>query len=491
MAREGRQRWRFWGRSRQAESTDAPAGPVAHELLQQQRLPEAEEVYRELWRSQPDNPAGLAGLAWVAMHRGEWHRALDLWNQCLDRFSSREQMGWHIARSRTLFRMGREREAEAACLAAAEKWPADIRPLKQLISFANRTDRPRAVALLDRLIALVPGDLEARVSRARMVAALGAPEECRALVDAVLWGDSIQTPLSDALLENLLEAIQWQGAEDRMIGLLERLGERAREHATSSQSVSAEIVHARVRLALEDYEEARRIVTRLRDRGVRGEPVEGMSRMCERYFDPMFPDFGAAKVFCIGLSKTATSSLDSALKMLGLQTLHWTNPYTKALIADRDLVLFDGFSDIGISWQFERLYDRFPNARFIYTTRPLEGWVRSITSHYERVHGVREPKALRQPGFQQRFQGAAGQAEMNLYGGHDSWEACYREFDRRVRRFFADKPADTFLELAICEGEGWDKLCGFLGVPVPAVPFPVANSAPEVHGDGASPYGTA
>jgi hypothetical protein len=47
-----------------------------------------------------------------------------------------------------------------------------------------------------------------------------------------------------------------------------------------------------------------------------------------------------------------------------------------------------------------------------------------------------------------------------------------------VRQFFADKPAGKLLELAICEGEGWEKLCPFLDVPVPAVPFPVKNTAP-------------
>ena len=332
--------------------------------------------------------------------------------------------------------------------------------------------------MLDRILAHAPGDLPARVTRARILAAFGVPDECRELVERIVMGDPVGFPLSDDLLEIVLEAVQFCCRDDHRIRLLQRLGERAHEHATSSRSASSDVIHAMVRLALRDYATAHRIVRELAVRGVQGEPVEGMTRMCERYVAPGFPDKDAAKVFCIGLSKTATSSLDAALKTLGLRTLHWANPYTKALISDEDLFLFDGFSDIGIACQFERLYDTFPNSRFIYTTRPIEGWARSIASHYRRVHGVTDVKDLRQPAFQQRFNGVAGAAEMNLYGRHDSWEAGYRDFDGRVRRFFADKPAGTLLELAICDGDGWEKLCPFLGTPVPHAPFPLKNKDP-------------
>jgi len=479
MARERRQWGWFWGRARPRDAAGIAAGSRARELLEQQRLPEAEEAYRELLYRQPGNPAGLAGLGWVAMRRGEWQQALDIWNRCLSRFESREQLAWHMARCRALCQLGMAEEAEAACLATSKKWPGDVQPVEQLVAFANmRGDHTQAVAWLDRLIAMKPEALSARVRRARILAASGCLEECRTLVEDVLAGRAHADLFAEELLEHVFDAIQFCCPGDRRNALLTQLCERVRSRAESSGTVAAAILHAKVRLALEDYDEAKRIVRELVARGVQGEPVEGMARVCERYFTPTFPDTGAAKVFCIGLSRTATSSLDAALKMLGLQTLHWVNPYTKALISEQDLFLFDGFSDIGISWQFERLYATFPNARFIYTTRPIESWAKSMTSHYRRRHGVMEPKDLRQPAFQQRFNGAAGLAEMNLYGRHNAWDESYREFDRRVKQFFADKPAGKLLELAICEGEGWEKLCLFLDVPVPAAPFPVKNTAP-------------
>jgi hypothetical protein len=66
---------------------------------------------------------------------------------------------------------------------------------------------------------------------------------------------------------------------------------------------------------------------------------------------------------------------------------------------------------------------------------------------------------------------------MNLYARHASWEEAYLSFDHRVRSFFRDKPPEKFLELRICDGEGWDKLCPFLGKGIPEIEFPISNKA--------------
>jgi hypothetical protein len=48
----------------------------------------------------------------------------------------------------------------------------------------------------------------------------------------------------------------------------------------------------------------------------------------------------------------------------------------------------------------------------------------------------------------------------------------YLEHNSRVRR---EIPANRLLVLNVVAGEGWDKLCPFLGVPMPADPFPHMN----------------
>jgi hypothetical protein len=53
----------------------------------------------------------------------------------------------------------------------------------------------------------------------------------------------------------------------------------------------------------------------------------------------------------------------------------------------------------------------------------------------------------------------------------DRFRYVYETHVRDVARYFQDRPRDL-LVLDICAGESWDKLCPFLGRPVPATPFP-------------------
>ena len=45
-----------------------------------------------------------------------------------------------------------------------------------------------------------------------------------------------------------------------------------------------------------------------------------------------------------------------------------------------------------------------------------------------------------------------------------------------IKEYFKDRPGDL-LVMNICEGEGWEKLCPFLGVPIPNEPFPNVNKS--------------
>ncbi len=47
-----------------------------------------------------------------------------------------------------------------------------------------------------------------------------------------------------------------------------------------------------------------------------------------------------------------------------------------------------------------------------------------------------------------------------------------------VCTWFKDRPADM-LVLNVCKGDGWDKLCQFLNLPVPSKEFPKTNASNE------------
>ena len=452
----------------------------ARELLQSGRYAEAEVAYVELARRVPDRPAGLVGLALVATHAQRWQTALERWDECLARFPTRQPPFWRLMRCRTLGRMGRHGEAEAAFEMEASRSPGDATALVQLYeTLANQWVPARKLALLDRIAAIAPADRWCRGTRAMVVAMSGDLAQGRAIVQAMLDEAPVTKRWSVSELTLVFRAVQLCCRDHQRVVLLQRLAALCRDLADTGREVAAELLLARLHLALGDHAETARLVTGLQSRGVEQEIVTEMAEICARRSAAAYPDFDAPKIFCIGLSKTATSSLDAALRMLGLQTVHWANRFTQTLLSESDLFLFDGFSDIVVSWRFESLYTTFPNARFIYTTRNMADWVQSITAHYARLHGLSRPSDLAGAGFRERCDGAAGMAEMSLYARHDSWEAAYAEFDRRVRHYFSDKPADKWLEMAVCDGEGWETLCGFLGRPVPDRPFPATNAAPR------------
>ena len=180
------------------------------------------------------------------------------------------------------------------------------------------------------------------------------------------------------------------------------------------------------------------------------------------------------KIICIGLPKTGTSSLHLALQKLGYRSVHF--PADSGTVAQlrrgdyrlRVLEENDAISDIPVPAVFPQLDRAFPGARFILTERALEPW---IASERKAPFNSDPPK----PGSVRDFYRAI------LYGVTEFSEERFRfvheDFHARVDRYFADRPGDL-LRLDVTAGQGWDRLCPFLGRPVPDEPFPRENVAP-------------
>lgn len=180
-----------------------------------------------------------------------------------------------------------------------------------------------------------------------------------------------------------------------------------------------------------------------------------------------FPSLRRGKVFGIGLGKTGTTSLAKAMKILGYSAKH--GPRTVD-----EIEAYEFTNDIGVAWRFRLLDHVYPDAKFILTIRDTESWLRSCTSHARRV-GVRV--ALRR--LESRFM---------CFGRTDFEEEHFRHrfeyHNADVVRHFGDR-SDRLLVLNICGGEGWSRLCPFLGLPVPPVPFPRANQSGQSQVGGA------
>jgi len=160
------------------------------------------------------------------------------------------------------------------------------------------------------------------------------------------------------------------------------------------------------------------------------------------------------KVFGIGLSKTGTTSLTEALKLLSLNVEHF--------VFDYDLEELDGVTDTPVVRDYKTLDEQFPGSKFILTGRSMEEWLLSCSYH------------LLAPAKDPRVQ----QLRMDIYGcekfDKERFRAVYLRHKEDVLRHFAHRPWDL-LEMDICAGDGWGKLCPFLGYVPPKVPFPTAN----------------
>lgn len=184
--------------------------------------------------------------------------------------------------------------------------------------------------------------------------------------------------------------------------------------------------------------------------------------------DPMRP-----RIFGIGLNKTATTTMAEALRILGYEVLHWggTEAHDAVLAsfdAGEPLVSrldprYDAFFDIGVlSRRFVLLDAQYPGSRFLLTVRPVDDWIDSRRRHV----------------LTNQARKAAGEYDGDfLVVDEDKWRREWEVHMERVHAHFGDR--DDLLEIDVTADPSWDRLCAFLGRPVPPEPFPWLNRGAE------------
>ena len=183
------------------------------------------------------------------------------------------------------------------------------------------------------------------------------------------------------------------------------------------------------------------------------------------------------KVFEIGVAKTGTTSLGKAYEILGFKHKAEDPDLYFKFIDNYDYeVLFevidryDAFQDG--PWHnkdvdYKILDKKYPNSKFIILERDDESWIRSNEKFYS-------PK---------------------YHKDWENWEYSFLIDDRwvtqresvieekltyknskylEIKEYFKDRQNDL-LVMNICDGQGWEVLCPFLGKEIPNVPFPKLN----------------
>jgi hypothetical protein len=187
------------------------------------------------------------------------------------------------------------------------------------------------------------------------------------------------------------------------------------------------------------------------------------------------------KVFGLGLSRTGTTSLGTALNRIGINTIHY--PYDA--VTQRELEMGSGTLSILNNYQaivdisvvpFYRQLDRaYPGSRFILTVRDVTGWLTSVGKHLEKLAEIWESL---DPQFRvfSKFIIERVYGSMKFDAAH--FQAVYEAHLADVREYFRHRPADLLI-LNISDSDVWVHLCPFLGVPVPNEDFPRKHDSRE------------
>jgi Sulfotransferase domain len=198
-------------------------------------------------------------------------------------------------------------------------------------------------------------------------------------------------------------------------------------------------------------------------------------------------------VWGIGLTRTGTRSLNRALEVLGYRAVHY--PTLSMLLHDP----LEAATDEPVAVAYKYLDFVYPNSQFILTERREEDWIRSAAEHRKRHFERRkQPSQVAGPFASREADWVHGEVveilgrsllrdrtvervftQTALYETVEFDEEKFRQGYQRhhsdVKRYFANRGKDL-LCMRICEGEGWDRLCAFLGHAVPDEPFPNVRS---------------
>jgi len=184
------------------------------------------------------------------------------------------------------------------------------------------------------------------------------------------------------------------------------------------------------------------------------------------------------RIFGIGMQKTGTTSLHAALEILGFDSFHWGRGEAPRIWNEMNsfgrsntLEQWYALSDNPIPVIYQKLDRAYPGSKFILTVRDEQDWLKSVERLWDPKYNATRWVWDTYP-FTNRIHTA-------MYGRKDfdapTFLARYRRHNAEVAEYFKARPGDL-LTLDMDElDDQWPVLCGFLRVPVPDAPYPIAN----------------
>jgi len=193
----------------------------------------------------------------------------------------------------------------------------------------------------------------------------------------------------------------------------------------------------------------------------------------------------ALKIVGTGLGRTGTKSMQTALAMLGFGPCHhmlevFQHPESMQLWIDAgegrpdwDAIFKDYNSavDYPSAAYWREITSHYPDAKVLHTVRDPDQW-------FDSVHAtILAPDSLSRRGGDDVRARFFASVLRRLPSRPDDRAVMTDHFRRHTEVVTATISPQRLLVFHV--GEGWERLCRFLGVPIPAEPYPSENSRAE------------
>ncbi len=195
------------------------------------------------------------------------------------------------------------------------------------------------------------------------------------------------------------------------------------------------------------------------------------------------------KIIGVGVGRTGTQSLKLAINHLGFGPCHHMDevlhhmqeqlPLWQAAANGRPdwPAIYNGYAS-AVDWPTagfcQELNTAYPSAKFILTVRTAESWVESFSETiYKALAGRDHTPDHMKPWLDM----AISVITRTGFPGGLNMAGLIKAFNDHTLRVKQLIPADRLLVYEV--KQGWEPLCKFLGVTVPATDFPRTNSREE------------
>ncbi|MGB5981579.1 MAG: sulfotransferase [Nonlabens sp.] len=208
-----------------------------------------------------------------------------------------------------------------------------------------------------------------------------------------------------------------------------------------------------------------------------------------------------SKVFIIGFNKTGTTTMAKLLRQFGLKV---PNEIVGEMLAEEWILqgrtdrlmryceTADAFQDIPFSFPllYKKLYERFPKAKFILTTRDSDDqWVDSLMGFHNKIYASNKEVGVTADDLASQnyvYKGWSLDVRKWIYdypdiavNDREAYKKVYNSHNTDVLAFFQDKQ-DQFLHMNVSKNQDFSRLCSFLNVETDLKEFPWANKTSTI-----------